>query len=151
MAMSRLCAGYVGDVGAADTDRAFARRLEAGDHAQRGGLAAAGRAEQGEELALPDLHRNGVHRAHAAVIDLADAGDVDRCAHAAEDPVHASVDLVLASVVPLPVDLDQLRATFSGVVSSLASYRGIELDGLVGRRIPRRSRRASSAPARVSM
>ena len=36
-------------------DRAGGRRLEAGDHAQHRGLAAAGRAEEGDELALLDV------------------------------------------------------------------------------------------------
>ncbi len=40
---------------AVDADRAGGRRLEAGDHAQRRGLAAAGRAEERDELAALDV------------------------------------------------------------------------------------------------
>ena len=45
---------HLGHVDAADEDRAFGHHLEAGDHAQKRGLAAAGRAEQGAELAAVD-------------------------------------------------------------------------------------------------
>src|SRR3546814_13835662 len=38
-----------------DLDRAFGRRHEAGDHAQRGGLAAAGRAEERDELLVRQI------------------------------------------------------------------------------------------------
>ena len=44
----------------ADPDRALGRILEPGDHAQRGGLPAARRAEQHEELAVVDLEREVV-------------------------------------------------------------------------------------------
>ena len=44
-----------GHVVAADEDAAARRQLEAGDHAQRGGLAAARGPEQGHELAAGDL------------------------------------------------------------------------------------------------
>jgi hypothetical protein len=57
----------VGDVFAVQQDLAFGRKLEAGDHPQQGGLAAAGRAEQGEEFVVADVqidvfqrHRTGV-------------------------------------------------------------------------------------------
>jgi hypothetical protein len=53
--------GQAGDVVAVEVDAALARVLEAGDHAQRGRLAAAGRAEHGEELAAPDVHHHVVH------------------------------------------------------------------------------------------
>jgi hypothetical protein len=45
----------VGDVAVADADRAAVDRLEAGQHAQRGRLAAAGRSDEDEELAVADL------------------------------------------------------------------------------------------------
>ena len=45
----------VGDVAVADADRAAVDVLEAGEHPQRGGLAAAGRADEDEELAVADL------------------------------------------------------------------------------------------------
>ena len=44
----------------ADPDRALGRVLEPGDHPQRGGLAAARRAEQHEELPVVDLEREVV-------------------------------------------------------------------------------------------
>src|SRR3546814_19165794 len=40
---------------------------EAGDGAQQGGLAAAARPEQAEELAFPEGDRYGIERRHAAV------------------------------------------------------------------------------------
>ena len=45
---------HVGDVDAVDEDLPCGDHLEAGDHAQQRGLAAAGRPEQGAELALVD-------------------------------------------------------------------------------------------------
>jgi hypothetical protein len=47
--------GQVDHVLSGDQHRARGRLLEPGDHAQRGGLAAAAGAEQGEELALCDV------------------------------------------------------------------------------------------------
>jgi hypothetical protein len=52
----------VGDLGLADVDRAGGDLLEAADHPQRRGLAAARRAEQGEELAVLDGKRQIVDR-----------------------------------------------------------------------------------------
>ena len=52
----------VGHVAAAQQDPATARDLEATDHPQRGGLAAARRAEEREELAAADLERDAVDR-----------------------------------------------------------------------------------------
>ena len=52
---SRLYGGDADRVDATDQDLALVGLLEAGDHAQRGGLAAAGRTEQREELALAHL------------------------------------------------------------------------------------------------
>jgi hypothetical protein len=45
-----------------DGDLTLGRLLEAGDHAQRRRLAAPGRPEQREELALVDLQRETIHR-----------------------------------------------------------------------------------------
>ena len=45
---------HVGDVALADQHAPGGDRFEAGDHAERGGLAAAGGAEQGEEFTGPD-------------------------------------------------------------------------------------------------
>ena len=54
-------------VAAADQDLALARHLEAGDHAQGRGLAAAGGAEQGHELARLDGEGDVVHGRDGAV------------------------------------------------------------------------------------
>jgi hypothetical protein len=51
----------VGDVAVADADRTAVDVLETGEHAQRGGLAAAGRADEDEELAVADLDVECVH------------------------------------------------------------------------------------------
>ena len=45
----------VGDVLSGDEDLAFGHFLEAADHAQRRGLAAAGRAEHGDKFAMLDF------------------------------------------------------------------------------------------------
>ncbi|GAA3216905.1 hypothetical protein GCM10020256_19520 [Streptomyces thermocoprophilus] len=65
-----------GDVLVAEVDGAAAGFLQAGDHAQGGGLAAAGRAEQGEEGALRDGQVERVHGGEGAV-RLADSGEAD--------------------------------------------------------------------------
>jgi hypothetical protein len=44
---------------------AFVGRLESGEHAQQGGLAAARRPKQGEELARVDVEAEPVHRGDA--------------------------------------------------------------------------------------
>ncbi|GCC48793.1 hypothetical protein chiPu_0033139, partial [Chiloscyllium punctatum] len=54
---------HLGDVAAAEQDAALIRRLEAGEHAQQRGLAAAARPEQREELAGADVERELVDRA----------------------------------------------------------------------------------------
>ena len=56
---------HAGDVLAVEQDAARVRRLEAGQHAQQRGLAAAARPEQSEELAGLDLERQMVDRHHA--------------------------------------------------------------------------------------
>ena len=45
---------HMGHVDAADMDGALGHRLEAGDHAEQRGLAAAGRTEEGAELTALD-------------------------------------------------------------------------------------------------
>ncbi len=55
------------DVLAADDDGAGGRLLEAGDHAQHGGLAAAGRAEEGDELAGADIEVEILHHGRRAI------------------------------------------------------------------------------------
>ena len=52
----------VGDVAAADRDRAFGDFLEARDHAQQRRLPAAGRPDEDDELAVVDLERDVVDR-----------------------------------------------------------------------------------------
>ena len=54
------------DVAAADLDRAGVLHLEAGDHAQQRGLAAAGRPEEADELAALDLERDVIERREGA-------------------------------------------------------------------------------------
>ena len=66
MLTGRRCGGTRADILAVEQDAAFARRLEAGEHAQQRGLAAAGGPEQREELALPDVERERVDRDHRA-------------------------------------------------------------------------------------
>ena len=55
MAMSRSLGGDVVDHAIADAQVALGDLLEAGDHAQRGGLAATGWPDQDHELAIVDL------------------------------------------------------------------------------------------------
>ena len=52
---------HVGDVDAIEEDPPFGRALEAGQHAQQGGLAGTGAAQQGEDLALADFQGHIVH------------------------------------------------------------------------------------------
>src|SRR5262249_10247634 len=69
---------------AVDDDLAVARSLEAGEHAQQRGLAAARRPEQGEELALPNLEVrvvDGDDRAAEALVNVADGDDGFAVAH----------------------------------------------------------------------
>ena len=66
----------MGDVGAAEKDRARRRPLESGDHPQCGGLAAATGAEQREELAVPDRQIEVVDHGVLAEL-LAHADDFD--------------------------------------------------------------------------
>ena len=73
MPMSRWCTGRSVMSLAADMDAARIRHLEARDHAQRRGLAAARRAQQREELAGRDVERHPVDGDDAAVEALGDA------------------------------------------------------------------------------
>ena len=47
---------------AGEPDLALARELEPGDHAQRGGLAAAGRSQQADDLAGADIEVDCIDR-----------------------------------------------------------------------------------------
>ena len=60
------------DDAAADRDRAVGDLLEPRDHAQRGRLAAARRADEDEELAVADVEREVVDGLDAVVVDLVD-------------------------------------------------------------------------------
>src|SRR5262249_49341714 len=64
-----------------DADIARADRLEAADHAQGCGLAAAGRAEKGDELALLDREGEVVDGARAVAKHLADLGELEIVRH----------------------------------------------------------------------
>jgi hypothetical protein len=68
----------LGDVLAADQDLALAGDLEPGNHAQGRGLAAAGRAEQGDERAGLDGEVDVVDRRHRAVAH-GDVAEFDGC------------------------------------------------------------------------
>ena len=57
MLTGRRCGGTPAERLAVEPDLALGRLLEAGEHAHQRGLAAAGRAEQREELALVDVER----------------------------------------------------------------------------------------------
>ena len=61
--------GYVGNILAVHIHRALDRLNKAGDGAQRGGFAAARRAQEGEELPLPDLHVDAVQRLKVVKLD----------------------------------------------------------------------------------
>ena len=65
---------------AADGDGAFGGRHEAGDHAERRGLAAAGGAEQGDELALGQREGDVGDGAQAGAVALTEALE-DEFAH----------------------------------------------------------------------
>ena len=77
------------DVAAVEQDAPVARRLEAGEHAQQRGLAAAGRAEQREELVLADVERDAVDRGRPrrnVLRRLSMASSVRGCASWREHP-----------------------------------------------------------------
>ncbi len=61
----------------ADGELALGDRLEAGDHPQGGGLAAARRADQHEELAVTDVEVEVVHGVVAVIVDLVDVLEGD--------------------------------------------------------------------------
>ena len=83
-----LAAAAVDDL-VADDRAAAADLLEARDHAQRRGLAAARRADEDHELAVRDLEREVRDRARAVRIDLLDAVVRDRCHRMLLSPLEA--------------------------------------------------------------
>jgi hypothetical protein len=68
-----------GHIGAGDPHDAAGRFDESADHVQRRRLAATGRSEQAEELAVPDVQVEGAQRDRVAVT-LLDATQFDRIA-----------------------------------------------------------------------
>ena len=64
---------------AVDEQLALADLLQAGHHAQGGGLAAAGGADQHDELLVRDLQIEVVDRRDAAIVDLFDALQTQSC------------------------------------------------------------------------
>ncbi|MNF52681.1 hypothetical protein D3C84_340350 [compost metagenome] len=72
-----LVGRHVGDVHAVEQDAPFGRPFEACEHAQQGGLARAGAAEQGEDLTLVDFQGHIVH-GYGFVELLGDAIDLDQ-------------------------------------------------------------------------
>ena len=76
MAMSRSRGGVVVDDAAVDDDVAAGDRLEAGDHPEDRALAAAGGADEHDELAVADLEVDAVHDLERAVL-LEELPDLD--------------------------------------------------------------------------
>ena len=72
---------HVVDDTVADADRALGYRFEPGDHPQRGGLAAARRADQDDELLVVDVEVERLHRDGAVRIDLPDIVENDLGQH----------------------------------------------------------------------
>jgi hypothetical protein len=66
--LGRLVVGFL----AADVEDAAGDVLQPGHHPQRGGLAAAGRADQHHELAVGDVQGQVVHGVEAVLVDLVD-------------------------------------------------------------------------------
>ena len=75
--MSRCRRREVGDVGAVDRDPALGDLLEPGDHAQERRLAAAGGADEDDELAVLDLEAHVVDGGDPAGIDLGQVFELD--------------------------------------------------------------------------
>ena len=65
---------HVVDQRVADEHVARGDRLQARDHAQRGGLAAAGGADENDELAVRNVNAEVIYRLVSVVIDLVDVG-----------------------------------------------------------------------------
>ena len=68
-----------GDVVSADEQVAVGDRFEPGDHPQGGRLAAAGRPDEHQELAVVHLEIQVVHGVEAVLVDLVDLVERDRC------------------------------------------------------------------------
>ena len=101
MLTGRLCAGRLRDVDPVEEDLTIGRLLEPGEHAQRGGLTAPGRAEQGEELTGLDLDVDAVDGGDAVEL-LAEPDDRDRPATGARGSRFAAGHArSLDSVIPI--------------------------------------------------
>src|SRR6185369_11370640 len=112
---------HMGDIDPTDLDDAFGRRLEAGDHAQRRRLAAAGGPQQREEFSFLNAHVDGIDGARAAVIGLGDADNVDTGAHARKMRLTRESISSLRALYHFQSGWISL-ATFSGVVRSFSLY-----------------------------
>ena len=100
-----------------DLDPAFLRRFQAGDAAQRGGLAAAGGAEQGDQLAVGDLEADMVDDGLVAEA-LDQSFDGDARAHAANRVLFripnfsgARIMATISATVMTVVTIDRALAT----------------------------------------
>ena len=155
MLTGRLSGGSRGDVAAAEHDPAAGRELEAADHPQRRRLAAAGRAEQREELAGRHVERDVVHGTDVAE-PLLEAVEADLGGHAGGGGRHARRDLTRTTGFVLTAVLWRAtsRARFRprGDPRQRALPAGVErVAGLVevddDRRVVRRRRRALASLA----
>ncbi len=91
--------GIVGDVASVQQDAAAVRTLEAGHQAQGRALAATGRSEQGQELALAQAEIELLHDEAGAAIALADlvqSHDLGRCGGLAQSVASAMAERRLA-------------------------------------------------------
>src|SRR5690606_27913970 len=70
-------APVLADIPAEGADRAAGRIEQAADRPDQRGLAGAVRAEQAEDLPLADLEIDPVESAHAALVGLRQAGDLE--------------------------------------------------------------------------
>ena len=77
--MSRSCGARSLTTLLADPQLAVGDLLEPGDHPQRGRLAAAGRPDEDDELAVLDLEAEVGDRARTVRIGLADVREGDGC------------------------------------------------------------------------
>ena len=111
-----------GDVVAVEQDAAVAGRLEAGEHAQQRGLAAAGGAKQREELVLADIERDAVDGGDPAEIlrHLIDGQQRARFAHWPMIPRLSRCDRVSA------VTLTAMTMVASALISGVTPKRIME-------------------------
>src|SRR3954471_14555827 len=112
---------HMRDIDATDLDDTFGRRIEAGDHAQRRRLAAAGGPQQREEFSFPNAHIDGIDGARGAVIGLGNADNVDTGAHARKMRLTRESISSLRALYHFQSSWISL-ATFSGVVRSFSLY-----------------------------